>query len=116
MPERPVVALARNLHDDVTRLRTLKATPSLATLDGWMEQLASALQREEEAWLSEERARRRSNHAVAWLRRKFPRWERSGFGRWRDGKREYHEAVIEAGRFEPVTTSARQQARLDAAA
>lgn len=45
-------------------------------------------------WMSEENAVLRSGRSVAWLRRRFPAWERAGHARRRGRGREYRMLVV----------------------
>ena len=52
-------------------------------------------------WLSEAEAQLQSDHAAAWLRRRFPQWERMGLARWhpnRPTQRQYLRVAVPRSR------------------
>jgi len=59
-------------------------------------------------WLSEDEARLRSGRSLAWLRSRFPEWERAGHAR-RDGQRRHYRMLVISQRAN--TLAAREAGR-----
>jgi hypothetical protein len=68
-------------------------------------------------YLSEPEAQLRSGKSTAWLRRRFPEWQRQGLARLRNGAREYLKVVVpHALDVDALRADARRAAQKDAAA
>lgn len=108
-------AKIEQLSREIDQVIRLRCSPSDDTLKRWKLLLTEALAGEG-PWYTEDRAARRGIHASRWFRVRFPAWEAMGYARLRDGRREYHEAVVPVEPARGALDDPERQAAKDEAA